>query len=181
MDYVVPFPNFHQGNRQPLAQLVAGWIDNLDDHYVRPTITSEISYLLENYEDHVHWFIVRVEQRDILGWFMDFLHWNPSCWDKLRKWALSDPEKIKQRIELIDRHRALVDRVLTYPSFAVHSVNSEIRRLSFIVVRYSHQAAFCGPNPILSASADNHHGEKMDQQSPSPLIQMNLVPPLGEF
>ena len=67
--------------------------------------------MLENFEDHIHWFATQVEQRDLLGWFMDFKHWNPDYWDKLREWALSAPEEIRERLELIDTLRALVDRV----------------------------------------------------------------------
>ena len=102
---------FHKGNRQPLEQWVDVRIANRGNSYFPPESISNDSYMLGNYEDHIHWFAVRVEQRDHLGWFMDFRHWNPDYWDKLREWALSEPNKIRERLELIDTHRALVDRV----------------------------------------------------------------------
>jgi hypothetical protein len=88
---------------------VAGWIDGETDKYIRPKAISNLSYALGNYRDHVEWFAVRVEQRDTVGWFNDFLHWNPDYWERLREWSLADPGKVRDRLELIDRHRSVVD------------------------------------------------------------------------
>ena len=59
----------------------------------------------------MRWLVIREKEHDLLGWIRDELWMFEDYWDRHREWALSDPAKTRERLELIDAHRARIDRI----------------------------------------------------------------------
>jgi tetratricopeptide (TPR) repeat protein len=124
--YVAPIPDFVQywpgdalrgrlslarGNPVPLQSIVVDWVGSRDKNHVPAWAISDILYSLSRYEDHIHWFAVRVEERDLLSWVMDELRQRPQYREELLNWARSNPEHVTERVQVVDEHLSLVDRV----------------------------------------------------------------------
>jgi tetratricopeptide (TPR) repeat protein len=110
-DWGAPWIALLRGDLEPFQTLVDTWVSNRDTRYVRAVYIDRAYFLLGDYAEHIHWFAMRVEERDALGWTMEFLRETPDYWTKLREWALGDAVKTRERLELIDQHRALMERV----------------------------------------------------------------------
>jgi TolB-like protein len=110
-DWGAPWVALLRGDPEPFKTLVDAWVSNRDTRHVRAVYIDRACFLLGDYAEHIHWFAMRVEERDALGWTMGFLRETPDYWTKLREWALGDAAKTRERLELIDQHRALMERV----------------------------------------------------------------------
>jgi len=100
-----------QGDQQEAQVLVEEWVRDRDARYIRASNIESMFYRLANYEEHIHWFAVREQEKDLLSALPVFLRDTPDYWEKLRGWALSKPDKTRERLEMIDQHRARIDRI----------------------------------------------------------------------
>jgi len=110
-DWGAPWIALERGDPEPFQTLVDRWVSNRHVEHVRAAHIDRAYFLLGDYEEHIRWFAVREQERDALGWTMDFLRQTPDYWSRLRQWARSDSESTRDRLALIDQHRALVERV----------------------------------------------------------------------
>jgi TolB-like protein/Flp pilus assembly protein TadD len=98
--------------RAALRNLVERWVENREADFVSAFAISYAWFELGEYEEHIKWFKVRVEERAIVGWIKDFLVFQyPDYFDRLNEWALSEPERTRERLALISEHRELVAKV----------------------------------------------------------------------
>ena len=100
-----------QGDQRDARKLIEEWVRHRDTRHVSATAIENTFYRLGDYEEHIRWFAVRERERELLSQVPGFLRDTPDYWDKLREWALSEPERTRGRFEMIDEHRARIDRI----------------------------------------------------------------------
>ena len=91
--------------------MVEEWVRHRDTRYVRAMLIENMFYRLGDYEEHIRWFAVREREKDLLSAVPYFLRDTPDYWEKLREWVLAEPERTRERLEIIDEHRARIDRI----------------------------------------------------------------------
>jgi TolB-like protein len=128
-EYVLPNPALEQswatrwartaialqrGDPEPQKKLTANWIANhgkVGLQYAPTQAICEALFQLGDYGQYIHWFEKRVEERHNVGWILDEMRRYPDYWDRMQSWVLDDPNKTRERLTLVNKHRALVEDV----------------------------------------------------------------------
>ena len=100
---------FHRdGNPKPLNDLVsAAMKDPVELRYITRTL-----FELGRYEEHMDWFLKRIEKNHALVWVPHEIEAIlEDYWGNLNEWALSDPSQASARLERIKKHRSAIDNV----------------------------------------------------------------------
>jgi adenylate cyclase len=100
-----------QGDQRDARALVEEWVRHRDTRYVSASFIEFMFYRLGDYEQQIRWFAIKEKEKDGLSQVLDFLRDTPDYWDELREWALSEPETTRDRLQMIDEHRARIDRI----------------------------------------------------------------------
>ena len=101
-----------RGDQKTLRNHVETWVVNRETNFVSAHVISDAWFNLGEYQQHIDWFAIRVEERGTLGWIKDFLTFQyPDYYVRLNDWALSSPEYTEERLAVIAVHRAMIDDV----------------------------------------------------------------------
>lgn len=100
-----------RGDPSPLEK----WLQWVTAHRAKTFVNAmwlcDASYEVGDLERHVEWFAIRVQERDHLGWVMDEMRRHPDYWERFLEWSLLEPSRTRERLDLVNEHRALVDRI----------------------------------------------------------------------
>lgn len=101
-----------RGDSDPLRSLLEAWVAHRDTRYVMAMTIEQEYYRLGDYAEHIHWFVVRDQEKNLLHWVpMTTLRDQPVYWDRLTEWVLDDPAEARSRMALLNEHRARIDRI----------------------------------------------------------------------
>ncbi len=102
----------HQGDVAPLRRVGAELAEGNSTSRVSSSFLRRLFFLTGDYEEHFRWFAISVQDRDGLGWMLDFTNYqHPDYWERLNAWALANPGLTRERLALITEHRSLFDQV----------------------------------------------------------------------
>ncbi len=103
------------GNPEPRQKLLAEMEKMREHAYVSPWILCVMHYTAGNYEAHLRWFQITVEEAGANHYTYDHFYGNrPDYWDNLENWAGSTEDAAEQarRTALVDNHEAQVTDLL---------------------------------------------------------------------
>ena len=101
-----------QRDSDALRSLLEAWVAHRDTRYVMASLIEQEYYRLGDYAEHIHWFVVRDQEKNLLHWVpMTTLRDQPDYWDRLTEWVLDDPAEVRSRMALLNEHRARIDRI----------------------------------------------------------------------
>jgi hypothetical protein len=65
-----------------------------------------------DFEEHIKWMGIQLNENAAVPWIMDFLNLTPDYWDQLASWAVSEEDKIRSRLTMVNHHRDEVERIM---------------------------------------------------------------------
>ena len=88
------------------------WEQLRESRYVRALAIERGYFELGDYEKHMHWFAIRERDRDSLVFVPMELRDRPDYWNRLADWVVEQPDQVRARLETVNKHRNLIDRVV---------------------------------------------------------------------
>jgi hypothetical protein len=101
-----------QGNSQPFQELIDRQTQS-DNPNASANFIACGNFRLGNYEEHMHWFAVQVQEKISLHFLYDAMYGRAEdYWANLEAWSEEEPDKTEERKAALDEHRALVNLVM---------------------------------------------------------------------
>lgn len=80
--------------------------------YVSPLFIQNLYWRQGNFEEHIKWMAIQLNENAAVPWIMDFFNLTPDYWDQLASWAVSEQDKVRSRLTMINHHRDEVERIM---------------------------------------------------------------------